>query len=59
MFKIVDVSSPPRITFAIGLCISLPGKSPLNARGINARAAVKAVINIAFNLSLDPCVMVS
>ena len=43
-FRKVDVKRPPRITFAIGLCISLPGKSPRNAKGIKA-SAVKSTEN--------------
>jgi hypothetical protein len=38
----VEVSKPPRITFAIGLWISLPGRPPRKARGqmlINRHAA--------------------
>ena len=50
----VELSSPPRITMAIGLWISLPGLSPPRARGIRASAAVRAVIKIAFSLSADP-----
>ena len=42
-FRKVDVKRPPRITFAIGLCISLPGKSPRNAKGIKASAEDNAV----------------
>lgn len=42
-FRKVDVSRPPKITVAIGLCISLPGKSPFSASGINARAELSAV----------------
>ena len=34
-FRNVDVKRPPKITFAIGLCISLPGRSPLRASGIS------------------------
>ena len=37
-FRNVDVKRPPKITFAIGLCISLPGRSPLRASGISASA---------------------
>ena len=55
----VEVSKPPSITFAIGLCISLPERSPRNAKGIRARAAVSAVIRIGLSRSTDPRVMVS
>ena len=48
-FRKVDVKRPPKITFAIGLCISLPGRSPLSASGISARALESAVIKIGFN----------
>ena len=57
--SIVDVSRPPSSTFAIGLWISLPGRSPPRARGISARAEVNAVINIGFNLSSDPRITAS
>ena len=50
----VDVSNPPRITVAIGLCISLPGKSPRNTNGTKAKADVNAVIKIGFNRSAEP-----
>lgn len=50
-FRKVDVSRPPKITVAIGLCISLPGKSPFSASGINARAELSAVIRIGFKRS--------
>ena len=33
----VDVNKPPKMTFAIGLWISLPGKSPRKANGIKAK----------------------
>ena len=58
-FNRVEVSNPPKITFAIGLCISFPGKPPLTASGIRASAVVNAVINIGFNLSREPYIMVS
>jgi len=35
-FSTVAVSSPPRITPAMGLWISLPGWSPFSASGIRA-----------------------
>ena len=54
-FRKVDVSRPPKITVAIGLCISLPGKSPFSASGINARAELSAVIRIGFKRSIEPC----
>ena len=53
-FRNVDVNSPPKITLAIGLCISLPGKSPAKANGINANAEDKAVIKIGFKRSREP-----
>lgn len=59
MLSKVDVSNSPSIEFAIGLCISFPGKSPPIASGINASIAVSAVMSIGLNLSLDPCMMVS
>ena len=34
-FKNVEVNKPPKITVAIGLWISFPGRSPFNANGIN------------------------
>ena len=52
-FKKVDVNKPPRITVAIGLCISLPGRSPFSASGINARAELSAVIRIGFKRSIE------
>ena len=59
IFKRVELSKPPNITFAIGLCISFSGKSPVIANGINAKAVVKAVIKIGFSLSKDPLIIVS
>ncbi len=53
-FRKVDVKRPPRITFAIGLCIPLPGKSPRNAKGIKASAEDNAVIRIGFKRSNEP-----
>ena len=53
-FRKVDVSRPPRITFAIGLWISLPGKSPASANGISASAEDNAVIKIGFRRSREP-----
>ena len=47
------------MTFAIGLCISFPGKSPPKAKGMSARADVSAVINMGFNRSSEPLKMVS
>ena len=57
--SIVDVSSPPSSTFAIGLWISLPGSSPPRASGMSAKAEVNAVINIGFSLSNEPCITAS
>ena len=51
------MSKPPKMTFAIGLCISLPGKSPRKASGINANADDKAVIRIGFKRSSEPWTM--
>ena len=41
-FKNVEVNKPPKITVAIGLWISFPGRSPFNANGINAKAELNA-----------------
>ena len=54
MLSNVDVNRPPKITLAIGLWISFPGKSLANAKGIKAKPAVKAVIKIGLNLSFEP-----
>lgn len=51
----VEVSKPPKMTFAIGLWISLPGKSPRKANGIKAKAELKAVIKIGLSRSSEPC----
>ena len=48
------MSKPPRTTTAIGLCISLPGLSPLIINGISASAEVNAVIKIGFKRSIEP-----
>ena len=53
-FRMVELKSPPNITLAIGLCISLPGNSPPNANGINASPEDKAVIRIGFRRSREP-----
>ena len=58
-FRKVEVSNPPRITFAMGLCISLPGRSPLSANGINASALDSAVIRIGFKRSSEPRITLS
>ena len=41
-FKNVEVNKPPKITVAIGLWISFPGRSPFNANGINATPTICA-----------------
>ena len=51
----VEESNPPKMTVAIGLWISLPGKSPFTANGISAKAELKAVIRIGFRRSSEPC----
>ena len=58
-FRNVDVKRPPKITFAIGLCISLPGRSPLRASGISASALDRAVIRIGFRRSSEPWITLS
>ena len=58
-FRKVEVSRPPNITLAIGLWISLPGRSPRRASGIRARADESAVIRMGFKRSSDPCRMLS
>lgn len=55
-FKNVEVNKPPKITVAIGLWISFPGRSPFNANGINAKAELNAVIKIGFKRSREPCI---
>lgn len=57
-FKSVELKCPPRMTFVIGLCISLPGSPPANARGISASPAATAAIRIGLNLSTDPTITV-
>ena len=51
----VDVSRPPSITLAIGLCISLPGSSPPTASGMSASPDVRAVMSIGLSRSREPC----
>lgn len=46
MLSAVELRRPPRITSAMGDCISLPGALPLTARGMSASADVSAVITI-------------
>ena len=58
-FKKVDDNNPPKMTVAIGLWISLPGRSPLMANGINAKAELRAVIKMGFNRSNEPCITTS
>ena len=43
-FNRVELNNPPKITFAIGLWISFPGRSPPIANGMRARAEGRAVI---------------
>ena len=43
-FRSVDVMRPPSITFAMGDCISFPGKSPVRAMGMSANALVRACL---------------
>ena len=50
----VDVNNPPKMTFAIGLWISVPGKSPRKANGIKAKAELKAVMRIGLSRSSEP-----
>ena len=50
----VEESSPPRITCAIGLWISLPGSPPASTSGISASPAVNAVISTGANRSCEP-----
>ena len=57
MFRIVDDSNPPKITIAIGDCISFPGSPPFIAIGINANAEVKAVMIIGFRRSAEPFII--
>ena len=56
-FRNVEVNNPPKMTFAIGLWISLPGRSPRKASGIRANADESAVIRIGFRRSSEPCTM--
>ena len=58
-FNRVELNNPPKITFAIGLWISFPGRSPPIANGMRARAEDRAVIKIGLRRSNDPCMMVS
>lgn len=53
-FRIVDVSNPPKITIAIGLCISFPGSELLTANGMSANAEDRAVIIIGLRRSIEP-----
>ena len=48
-FKNVEVNKPPKITVAIGLWISFPGRSPFNANGINAKAELNASFHFFIN----------
>ena len=57
MFRIVDDNNPPKITTAMGDCISFPGSPPRNANGIRARAEVNAVIIMGFKRSADPFII--
>ena len=50
----VDVMRPPRITCAIGHCISAPGLSPAIIIGINANAELNAVIRIGLRRATLP-----
>ena len=50
----VDVTSPPRMTTAMGLCISLPGLSLPMTIGMRARAEVRAVIMMGLSRSAEP-----
>ena len=54
-FNRVELNNPPKITFAIGLWISFPGRSPPIANGMRARAEDRAVIKIGLRRSNDPC----
>ena len=58
-FKRVELSKPPRMTCAIGLWISLPGRSLPTANGIKASADVSAVIRMGFKRSSEPCMILS
>ena len=47
----VDDTSPPKITVASGLSISLPGSPPASISGISASAATSEVIRTGTILS--------
>lgn len=55
----VLVSNPPNMTCAIGLCISLPGKSLPKANGMSAKPELSAVINIGNKRSTEPRIITS
>ena len=50
----VEDTRPPTIITETGYKSSFPGLSGLNISGINAKAAVRAVIKIGFTLSKVP-----
>ena len=58
-FNSVELSNPPKITCAMGLWISFPGRSPPRARGIKANADVRAVIRMGFRRSNEPWIILS
>lgn len=58
-FRNVDVNSPPRITLAMGLWISLPERLPPSARGTSANAEQSAVIRMGVKRSIEPIMTLS
>src|SRR5688572_8854643 len=54
MLRKVEVRSPPRMTWAIGLWISLPGFPPARTSGMSARPAVNAVMSTGASRSREP-----
>ena len=54
LFNKVEVKRPPRITLAIGLWISLPGRSPFKTMGTRANAEVRAVMRMGVMRSVEP-----
>ena len=50
----VEVMRPPKMTFAIGDCNSLPGRSPVRAIGMRANALVRAVMRMGLRRSTLP-----
>ena len=55
-FKNVEVNKPPKITVAIGLWISFPGRSPFNANRDQRQGGTQRRHQDRVQTSREPCI---